>query len=210
MDFDLLQCQPSVLVHAEVVQNFGRRFSVRIFHLAGAKERGGASDDQVEMHVVEIHLLWQSGWERGRERTRGGGGGGGGGVEAAVMSTDGGWGLRSVARRAPSPVFPPWRIKKKKTSGSAVRTLLRLCWSTAAVTSSPSEGVLRVCRAGPPLRRRATPLLRSHWLRAPERRVQPPQAPSPSKAGRARPPPPRVSPCLCVALQVVNSQPGYG
>ena len=74
MDFDLLQCQPSVLVHAEVVQNFGRRFSVRIFHLAGAKERGGASDDQVEMHVVEIHLLWQSGWERGRERTRGGGG----------------------------------------------------------------------------------------------------------------------------------------
>lgn len=52
MDFDLFQSQPSVLVHAEVVQNFSRRFSVRIFHLGGA-----GLDHQIERHVVDLHLL---------------------------------------------------------------------------------------------------------------------------------------------------------
>lgn len=80
MDLDLLQGQPSVLVHAEVVQNFGRRFSVRVFHFGG---RG--LDDQTVRHVVELHR-----WRRL-------------GSETAVISTDGRRRLLSVAR---SPVPP--------------------------------------------------------------------------------------------------------
>lgn len=34
IDFNLIHSQPGVLVDTEVVQNFGRRFSVRIFHVA--------------------------------------------------------------------------------------------------------------------------------------------------------------------------------
>lgn len=64
------------------------------------------------------------------------------------------WTLRLLGLgRFCSVTCPPWR----KPPAPAVETLLFLFWSTAAATSSPSEGVLCLCRGGPPLRCWALP-----------------------------------------------------
>lgn len=64
IDFNLLHSQPGVLVYTEVVQNFGRRFSVRIFHVAGLGFFYYLFflfflnlTDKVQIHVVELHLM---------------------------------------------------------------------------------------------------------------------------------------------------------
>lgn len=141
MDFDLLHSQPSVLVHAEVVQNFSRRFSVRIFHFGVLGFRW--SDWNACSRVASTVAIGRG----------------------ARVGVGGGWNSsnfhRWTSRRLSlgrSPVPPE---EKKHTSGSAVQTLLLLllllCWSSASATSSPSEGVLCLCRGGPPLRCWALP-----------------------------------------------------
>lgn len=51
----------------------------------------------------------------------------------------------------------PLKEEKKKAPDPRYRRCWLLCWSTAAATSSPSEGVLCLCRGGPPPRCWALP-----------------------------------------------------